>query len=251
MFVSKHKNNTNMLKTTLLIIGLAIHISSHTQVTLYVNPDAPSSGSADGTISNPYNDIASSVDLAAASSGGDVVIIDGEYDMTDKSVTITAAATPSTVVTIKPQTTGGVKLNFVDRFGFEFHTDSRYITLEGLELNGRTDEIDYWSIVALGFWGDSSVQRNGGLAIIIDGQHINIIDNYIHDWYQKAVEIRDARYAVVKGNIIHNIATTSLTGGHGIMRQQKGQECSYRSDRGGGPIDSSSSRLNLRLFLSD
>ena len=156
--------------------------------------------------------------------GGEVIIIDGEYDMTNKEVSISTAATSSSVVTIKPQSTAGVKLNFNGRFGFEFDIDSRHIILEGLELNGRTDEIDYWSVVAQAFWGDSSIPRNGGLAVILDGQNITIKDNYIHDWYQKAIEIRDGRYLIMEGNIIHNIATTSLTGGHGIMRQQKGQE---------------------------
>lgn len=79
-------------------------------------------------------------------------------------------------------------------------------------------------VIAKAFWGDASVPRNGGLAVILDGQFITIKDNYIHDWYQKAVEIRNARYVTIQGNIIHDIGTTSISGGHGIMRQQKGTE---------------------------
>lgn len=37
---------------------------------------------------------------------------------------------------------------------------------------------------------------------------------------QKAVNIEDGRYVDVLGNVIHDVATTSLSGGHGIMRQQ-------------------------------
>jgi len=212
-----------MKKNTVLFTFLMTNIICIAQTTLYVNPDAPNSGSANGTIANPYNDIASTVDLVEAAGGGEVIIIDGEYDIPEE-VTITTAATPSTAVTIKPQTTAGVKLIFNDRFGFKFHSDSRYITLEGLELYGETDETDYWTIVSQAFWRVGDIERNGGLAILLNGQHITIKNNYIHDWYQKAVEIKDGRYLVIEGNIIHNIATTSLSGGHGIMRQQKGKE---------------------------
>ncbi len=212
-----------MKKFSLLLTSVFVTTLSFSQTTLYVNPNANNSN-ADGSMNNPYSDIASTVDLVEAAGGGNVVVLDGEYEMTNREVVINTAATKSTAVTIKPQSAAGVKFNFNGRFGFEFSTSSNYITLDGFELDGETDEIDYWDIVALGFWGDESIARNGGLAIILDGQNITIKNNYIHDWYQKAVEIRDARYALVQGNIIHDIATTSLSGGHGIMRQQKGQE---------------------------
>ena len=210
-----------MRETTLLLIFM-ISVFVNAQTTLYVNPDGPNGG--DGTITTPYNDIAIAVDIAANAGGGDVIVVDGEYNMTGREIRIATAATLTTAVTIKPQTTAGVKLNFKGRFGFDFEITSNYITLEGFELDGETDSVDYWSIVAQAFWGDDTVPTNGGLAVILDGQNITIKDNHIHNWYQKAVEIRDARYVVVAGNIIHDIATTSLTGGHGIMRQQKGQE---------------------------
>ncbi|WP_377713009.1 T9SS type A sorting domain-containing protein [Pseudofulvibacter geojedonensis] len=198
--------------------------STYAQINLYVQPDAPSNVSANGSLANPYNDISSTVDLVEAGGGGNVIIINGSYDMGSNSVFINTAATTSTTVTIKPQSENGVKLTFTGRKGFEFDEASSYINLQGLELYGKTDVLDYWSIVAQAFWGDDSIARNGGLAILLDGHNINIEDNYIHDWYQKGIEIRDGRYIVVKGNIIKNIAKTSLSGGHGIMRQQKGQE---------------------------
>ena len=196
---------------------------SNAQDTLYVNPDAPDNPSADGSFFSPFNNIASTV-KSLETIGGEVVIIDGDYDMEGKKVIINAVATDTTVVTIRPQTQYGVKLRFADRFGFHFVDTSKYIVLKGFELTGQTDQIDYWSIVAKAFWGDSSIPRNGGIAVLLDGQFISIKNNYIHDWYQKAIEIRDARYVNLEGNIIHDIARTSLTGGHGIMRQQKGIE---------------------------
>ncbi len=208
-----------------LSIFIVFTVLSNAQTNLYVNPDAPDNESADGTLVNPYNDIAATVQLVANAGGGNVIIIDGEYDLTGRKVLITTAATASGSVTIKPQSSFGVKIISRDQYGcFDFDTSSRHITLEGIELYGMTDQIDYWTIVARAFWGDETIPRNGGLAIILDGQYITIKDNYIHDWFQKAVEIRDGRYVVVEGNIIHDIATSSLTGGHGIMRQQKGIE---------------------------
>ena len=193
-----------------LLFFLMISVLCNAQTTLYVNPDAADSESADGSLSNPYNDIASTVDLVAIAGGGNVIVIDGIYDMTDRKVIITTAATSSTAVTIKPQTTAGVKIIFKGNFGFRFETESQYITLEGFELDGKTNEVDYWTIVARAFWGDKTVMRNGGLAISINGQYITIKDNYIHDWYQTAIEIKDGRYAVLEGNIIHHIATSSI-----------------------------------------
>ena len=185
-----------------------------------VDLNAPADPAADGSAAHPYNDIAVAVN-AAALTGGDVLIRGGEFQLAN-IITITAAATNP--VTIKPMDGERVKINYDLRAAFEFTGTSSNITLEGIEIDGNTDEIDFWCIVGQAFWGDETIPRGGGIAINLDGQDITIRNNYIHDSYQKAVEIRDARYAVVEGNIIHNIATTSLSGGHGIMRQQKGKE---------------------------
>ena len=139
-------------------------------------------------------------------------------------ITITAAATAVTAVTIKPVPGEAVTFEVTGRAGFDFANTAAYLTLEGVELYGTTDQLDFWCVVGQSFWGDETIPRGGGLAVILDGQYITVKDNYIHDFYQKAVEIRDGRYVEVVGNIIHHIATTSISGGHGIMRQQKGQE---------------------------
>lgn len=220
-----------MKKVILIFLTIFQITAGYSQTTFYVNPDATST-SADGSLANPYKDIAATVHLLKSNGGGDVIVIDGEYDMTGREVVITTSVSKAKAITIKPKSTAGVKFNFNGRFGFEFATGSKNITLEGFELDGETDELDYWDIVARGFWGNDDVERNGGLAVILDGENITLKDNYIHHWYQKAVEIRDARYAVIQGNIIHDIATTSLSGGHGIMRQQKGQEF-FDDDQGG------------------
>jgi len=219
-----------LLRLLLLTIILTLPIfsvSSQAQVTKYVKPDAAKNG--DGSISNPYNDIAKAVNVVARDpKGGDVVIIDGTYDFRSTSnngiIRISTKAKKNAQVVIRPQTEGEVILKFDGRTGFEFTEDSSWITVDGLDLYGQTDQVYYWDIVAKSFWEPQATGMKGGLAVKVDGQHITIKNNHIHDWYQKAVEIKDGRYVNVEGNIIHDIATTSLSGGHGIMRQQKGKE---------------------------
>ncbi len=211
------------MKYTLLIFCLFPFFAS-AQTNLYVNPGLSDASSADGTLSNPYNDIPSTVDLVAAAGGGKVIVVDGVYNMLEDEVTITTAATAATAVIIKPQSVAGVKFVFHGRQGFRFDNSASHITLKGFELDGESDVIDHQTLITQVFWSSPTFSRNGGLAIVLDGQYITIKDNYIHDWYQKGIEIRDARYVLIEGNIIHNIAITSLSGGHGIMRQQKGQE---------------------------
>ena len=184
------------------------------QVIKYVKPNAPTSGNGN-SVANAYNDIVTAVKKTEQAGGGTLYIIDGNYNMGSSKITIKTAATAATAVTIKPQTTAGVKLTFTGTTASYFHKDSRYITLEGLELYGKTDVLDYWTIVSKGFWDKTSVIRNGGTAVKLDGQYITIKDCHIHDWYQKAVEINNGRYVIMQGNIIHDIATTSLSGGHG------------------------------------
>ncbi len=178
---------------------------------------------ADGTLAHPFNNIAPAANYAATHGGGNVLVRGGEFDLMAIQ-TITGAATSTSPIVIKPLPGEHVKINFDLLNAIVFDTMSNYITVEGFEIDGGTDEIDFWCIVAQAFWGDPSIARGGGIALNIDGENINIFNNYIHDCYQKAIEIRGARYAKVYGNIIHHIATTSLSGGHGIMRQQKGRE---------------------------
>jgi hypothetical protein len=189
---------------------------------LIVDLKAPTDPMADGSVLHPYNNIATAVSAASAT-GIDVLIRGVEY-MLDAIVVINAVAPSTNPVVIKPVPGDHVKLNFNLSNAFQLAVGSRYIEIEGLEIDGGTDEVDFWCIVAQAFWGDPSIPRGGGIAINIDGQFIKIRNNYIHHTYQKAVELRSARYAVVEGNIIHSTATTSLSGGHGIMRQQKGDE---------------------------
>jgi len=212
-----------MKKLLLISFSFFLCVVTNAQVTKYVSPNAAINGNGN-SVTSPYNDIAFAVNKVKQLGGGEVIILDGTYNIGDQEITINTSATVNTAVTIKPQTPFGVILKFSGRRGFSFTSSSKHITLEGIELYGQTDNLDYWTIVAKAFWRNGNVPRNGGIATLLNGKYITVKNCYIHDWYQKAAEIKDGRYIIVQGNIIHDIATTSLSGGHGIMRQQKGQE---------------------------
>jgi hypothetical protein len=216
--VTDNAGNVSIFQTTITVTNSGLP----DPVGLIVDLNAADDPAANGTAAHPYNDIAVAV-AAAAPTGIDVLLRGGEFTL-DDIVVINSAAPAANPVVIKPLAGDHVKFNFALMNAFIFSETSRYIELEGMEIDGGTDEVDFWCIVAQAFWGDESVPRGGGIAVNIDGQYIKVRNNYIHDTYQKAIEIRSGRYVVAEGNIIHHIATTSLSGGHGIMRQQKGNE---------------------------
>jgi hypothetical protein len=185
---------------------------------IYVVPYAAVNGT--GTAASPFNNIPLALDAAALAGGGNVYVRGGVYELLDiqNITTVGPAANP---IVIQPAPGENVKFDFgVKSNAFEFNASSRFIEFTGFEIDGGTDNVDFWCLPAQAFWGDQSVFRGGGIAIGVNGENITIRNNYIHNCFQKAVEIRTARYLKVYDNIIHSIATTSLSGGHGIMRQQ-------------------------------
>jgi hypothetical protein len=187
-------------------------------VGIYVVPYAAVNGT--GTVASPYNSIPAAIAAAAAANIANVYVRGGNYNLLDVQF-IPTAATVTNPVTIQPAPGETVKFDFGTKGNaFEFQATSRYLTFKGFEIDGGTDNVDFWCLPAQAFWGDKTVFRGGGIAIGLNGENLTIEGNYIHNCYQKAVEIRTARYLKIYDNIIHSIATTSLSGGHGIMRQQ-------------------------------
>lgn len=209
------------MKDLLLLAAVLLSGLLTAQTIVYVNPSAATNGS--GSQVSPFNDIPDAIDFAAGNGGGEVIVTNGTHLLTS-SQRINTAATAAEPVTIKPETPYGVTFEFRERSAFNFEEDSRYITLEGFEIDGKSYENNFWCVVAEDFWSVAGNPTSGGLAVIANGQHLNIVNNYLHDCYQKGVEIPSGRYINVHGNVISNIAQYSLSGGHGIMRQQKGAE---------------------------
>ncbi len=212
------------MKNYLLLFLLAFVIGSSlaAQNPWYVDPVNGDDDTADGSIALPFKSIPVAIDSAHAGGGGEVWVKSGVYELTS-SQKITTAATAADSVIVRPEAGGAVTFNFGVRSAFDFQVGSSYITFQDFEVNGQVgEENDFWCVVAEDFWSEFGNPQGGGLAIIADGEHLNIYRNYLHDCYQKGVEIADGRYINVRGNIISNIAQYSLSGGHGIMRQQAG-----------------------------
>jgi hypothetical protein len=212
--VKDDKGNISLFNTMITVTSSGLP----NPVGKFVVPYAAVNGT--GTAASPYNNIPSAVAAVAAAGGGNLFVRGGTYNLLEVQF-IPTAATAANPIIIQPSPGETVKFDFGTKGNaFEFQATSRHIEFRDFEIDGGTDNVDFWCLPAQAFWGDTSVFRGGGIAIGVNGENITIRNNYIHNCYQKAVEIRTARYLKVYGNIIHSIATTSLSGGHGIMRQQ-------------------------------
>jgi hypothetical protein len=215
--VTADKGNISYFKTEITVTNGGVADPAG----IYVVPNGAQGGN--GTAALPYNNIATAVTAANASSVGNVYVRGGEYDMTSTTV-ISTAATAANPIVIQPFPGENVKFNFNTFSCFNFDANSAYITFQGFEIDGGTDAVDFWCLVSNAFWGDQSITRGGGLALIVDGKFLTMQGNYIHNCYQKGIEIGAVMGFKAYDNIIQSIATTSLSGGHGIMRQQSSGE---------------------------
>lgn len=198
--------------------GLEICTTPNTPNVLYVDP-ANGNNSNTGSYSSPLKSIPTALNLAAQNSISTVYVKSGTYNFTS-SIKISTAS--STKITLSPEPNGYVKFNLGSFRNFRFYQGANNIEVKGFEFDGNSNSLDHWTLLSEYVWQPASLPNSlagGGIAIQIeDAQNIQISDNYIHDFYQKAVNIEDGRYVTVQGNIIHRIAQTSLSGGHGIMR---------------------------------
>lgn len=186
----------------------------------YVNPNSGNDNSGTGSSSAPFRNITYAINEANANNVSDVYVVGGTYDMS--SINITTNCT--NLITVSP--VPGQKVIFRNtKFRFiRLYSGANNIKISGFEIDGRSNTTDHWDILSKYVWQPETfgeALKGGGIAFNIeDATNIYIENNVIHDFYQKAVNIEGARYVRISGNIIYNIALTSLSGGHGIMRQQ-------------------------------
>lgn len=190
-----------------------------TTTEFYVDPTNGNDGNS-GTYASPYKTIPFALDKASDTSTPIVYVKSGTYNYTSSINITTNSATP---IVLKPETGGFVKFNFQSFKNFNI-VGARNIEFSGFEINGQSNVLDHWTLLSEYVWLPDTLTdalKGGGMAFQIQsGNDIKITNNYIHDFYQKAINIEDGRYVTIQGNIITNIAKTSLSGGHGIMRQQ-------------------------------
>ncbi|ELR67277.1 hypothetical protein C942_02786 [Photobacterium marinum] len=211
-------------------IELSINISSNkTNPTgIYVDPIHGTDNSTSGKITQPYKSLRYAAQQANA--GETIYIRGGEYSLTSDhngSGKILAKGVEGAPITFTRLAGERVKFNFTGT-GIEvplvnngLGEQYQYLIFEGFELDGNADDFTEEDVIKLDWWKTAETplkERIGGTGFNINGQHIIVRKNVIHNAYQKGVNIRDGRYVTVEGNIIYDIGHNSLTGGHGIMR---------------------------------
>lgn len=182
-----------------------------------------------GTSASPYESLGYASQVAQA---GDTIYVTATNssgtplsgsEAIGNSYTIRSNGTASSPVVIKPNPAASDRYVFTSANGLL--VTGSHTVIEGFEFYGKSDAVDYWSLAAKswGFAGsiDDAIYPVGDIAInVTTGTNITIRNNYFHDLVQKAVNIEGGRYVTIQNNIIQNVGTTSLSGGHGIMRQQ-------------------------------
>ncbi|HIC30752.1 MAG TPA: hypothetical protein EYO76_02430, partial [Flavobacteriaceae bacterium] len=174
-----------------------------------------------GTSTSPLLTLPYALETAVANNIPNIYIKSGVYDIPNPVNITTNSPHP---IVVSPEPSGNVKLTFNSNRNLRFYGGAKNIEIKGFELDGKSNMTDHWTILTNYVWQPELFPFSlSGAAIafqIEDAEDIKITDNVIHDFYQKSVNIEDGRYVTIKGNIIYNIALTSLSGGHGIMRQQ-------------------------------
>ncbi|MGJ8683073.1 MAG: T9SS type A sorting domain-containing protein [Nonlabens sp.] len=187
---------------------------------LYVDPANGSDG-AIGDSNNPLESIAYAINIAAISNISTVYVKAGTYTI-DNSIYINSQATNK--ITVSPEPGEKVTLKMKNFRNFHFAENAKNIEIKGFELDGQSNTVEHYEILSKYVWEPQTFDfalSGGGIGFQIEeAEDIFITNNVIHDFYQKAINIENGRYVTVKGNVIYNIAKTSLSGGHGIMRQQ-------------------------------
>ena len=191
---------------------------------LYVWPEGGSDIQNDGTSALPYASVAHAARLALP---GDTIYIRGgrhhisENDPDKMPTTIVAQGAPDNHVVITRLPGERVAITCVNH-GFYIPRGSQGITIRGLEMDGETDVNDHWQILATSWWIGPDWERHihgCRKGVQVDGAHVVVEDNVIHDFRQKGVNVFEGRYVTVRHNVVYNIAHHSISGGHGIMRQ--------------------------------
>lgn len=174
-----------------------------------------------GTYTTPLKSIDYALNTAANNNISNVYIKSGIYELPN---TVSISTISTNPIVISPETNGNVVFRSQSGITFNFINGAKNIEFKNFELDGKSGNTDHWTLLSQYVWQPNlltDAQRGAGIAFNMQScENIKITNNLIHDYYQKAVNMRNGRYITISGNIIYNIALTSLSGGHGIMRQQ-------------------------------
>mmetsp|Transcript_69050 Transcript_69050/g.202147 ORF Transcript_69050/g.202147 Transcript_69050/m.202147 type:complete len:667 (-) Transcript_69050:49-2049(-) len=182
---------------------------------LYVWPVGGSDAN-DGTAASPLLSVSRAVELAAP--GQTVYVRGGRYESFQETV-IASGTRESPVLVTRLDGERVCLTPSADRNAFFVPEESKGLVFRGFEIYGRAEKDEHFDILARTWWGVEDHRIGGKMGFDIDGQHVVVEECVIHDLAQKAVNVRIGRYVTVRNNVIYNIGHSSVSGGHGIMRQ--------------------------------
>lgn len=187
---------------------------------LYIDPSMGNDNN-DGSIASPLQSISNALNICAANNISNAYVKSGTYNISAINITTVSPH----MITLSPEPGGAAKIVLSNFKSIRFYSGAKNIEIKGFDIDGSpTDLQSHWDMLSQYVWQPNlltTAKAGGGMAFQIEvAEDIKITDNHIHDFYQKAINIEDGRYITVQGNIIRNIAQRSLSGGHGIMRQQ-------------------------------
>ncbi len=188
---------------------------------IYTKPTAANGNTGgSGTSSSPYASIGYATTKATP---GSTIYVQDPGSTVSRSYTLLAVGSAAAPVVMKPAPGARWSYKFSGLNNFIIDGASNF-TLEGFRIEGGSDSVGEYDIASdttSGFWAQQTIATMGGIAVNVkNGVNIVVRDNVFQHLQQKAINIENGRYVEVTGNVIRNVATKSLSGGHGIMRQQ-------------------------------
>ena len=182
----------------------------------------------------------------------------GNGELNNKSMgAITCSGTSEEHLTIRPYGKEKVKFAFDSFNGIRLK--GNYINFQGFEVEGAAQDISYEEALA-DWWTAPGSKKYNGNGIVINGHHINVRDNIVHDTPGSAIFINNGGdHSHITDNIIYNAAWWSTKGTTAIGminarnsddlvdQQITGSACSRIGDSGVTPV---TAQRNL-IFASE
>lgn len=221
-------------KLTLKRNFLAIILSFGLQILCaqdYYVSDSNGSDNNSGTIDSPFKTINKGISMVNA--GGTVYVMDGvyqnaNYGNVDPStstnmnnqhvVTINKSGTEDAYITLRNYPGDTPKIQFDGRGGIVISNNMNYIIIEGFEVEGPAQDIDYdmaeadrnYKIQVAEDEDDSTNYNHsyfGGKGIwggYGAHHHIIIRNNIVHDTCGSAIRFNDSDHILIENNIVYN-----------------------------------------------
>ena len=219
-----------ILKTCRFFLFFFLSIQLVTAQDFYVS-DSNGSDNNSGTLEAPFKTINKGISMVSA--GGTVYVMDGvyqneNYGNVDPStntnmnnqhvVTINKSGAEGAYITLRNYPGHTPKIQFDGRGGIVISNNMNYIIVEGFEVEGPAQDIDYDMAEAdrnykieMAEDEDDSTNYNhsyfGGKGIWGGyGAHHNIIirNNIVHDTCGSAIRFNDSDHILIENNIVYN-----------------------------------------------